>query len=82
MLCKSKIKTKHCKIGETLAIISKSQYEYKEGFFYIVININNKTFTLDENYVDVEDEFKSELVAFNVNKIPIFDDYILEKFTL
>ena len=70
-----KLTTYYCKIGEKLAIISKP------GDFYIVINVRNEVFTLLESEIS-DNNYIEPIIAFNINHIPLFSEYILPKFEL
>jgi hypothetical protein len=65
----------YCKVGEKLAIISKP------GDFYIVVNVRNEVFTLLSSELQPND-FKNKVVPFNKNRVILFEDYILEEFSL
>ena len=65
----------YCKVGEKLAIISKP------GDFYIVVNVRNEVFTMYN--LDLEtNNFENKIVPFNKNRVILFEDYILEEFSL
>ena len=89
MLCKSlvtKIKSQtkkeiiyYCKVGQKLAIISLTNGNPED--FYLVINVRNEVFTLLRSELE-SNNFIEPIIAFNKNRIHLFEDYVLPKFEL
>lgn len=50
---KQEVQNYFCKRNEKIRLISKSEYVWKEGHFFIAINSKDETFTIDESEVDL-----------------------------